>query len=57
MRRYRYNFRVYHLVIFLRGKREPIDLVCYSIKEVLRILERWEADENFESAHLLINED
>ena len=56
MRRFRDNFRIYHLVVFLRGQKEPIDELCYSIKEVLRVLEELEANKNFVSAYLSIED-
>ena len=56
MRRFRDNFRIYHLVVFLRGQKEPIDELCYSIKEVLRVLEEWEANPEFESVFLSIED-
>ncbi len=48
----RYNPpRTYYLSIFLKGE-DPVTEICYSLREVLRALEKWERDPDFESAHL-----
>lgn len=55
MRRYRYNLpRVYILSVFFRNGEEPVTERFRSIGELLDALEELEQEENFESAHLSI---
>lgn len=57
MSRFAYNFpRVYVLSVFFRNGEEPVTERFRSIGELLDALEEWEANPDFESAHLSIED-